>query len=299
LSQWFPAKVRARSISRFYISLPLSSVVMGGLAGALLNLQGRFGLAGWQWLFLVEGLPAVILSAIFFFYLPNTPAEANWLTTEERGWLQNQLLADNSAAGGEHSGGVLRAILNPRVWQLGLFFLFLYIGYYAYTFSAPLIIQQVTGFSNTNVGYVIALFGGLGALSMALNGLHSDLANERYLHLIVPCVLLAAAYFAAGISVQAFIVIPAFAIIMVAFNATGGVAWAIPSSYLTGKSAAAGIATANTIAIIGGFIGPYWMGLEKDFTGNYQRGLLTLSIPSIAAAAILLFMRRQAARTDG
>jgi ACS family tartrate transporter-like MFS transporter len=294
LSQWFPAKVRARTISRFYISLPLSSVFMGGLAGALLNLQGRLGLAGWQWLFLVEGLPAVILSAIFFFFLPNTPAEANWLTAEERSWLQDQLRADNSVAGGEHSEGVLRAILNPRTWQLGIFFLFLYIGYYAYTFSAPLIIQQVTGFSNTNVGYVIGFLGVLGAFSMAFNGLHSDRANERYLHLIVPCVLLAAAYAAAGVSVKPIIVIPAFMVIMMAFNATGGVAWAIPSTYLTGKSAAAGIATANTIAIVGGFVGPYWMGLEKDLTGNYQRGLLALSIPSLGAAAILLYMRHQA-----
>jgi ACS family tartrate transporter-like MFS transporter len=297
LSQWFPANVRARTISRFYISLPLSSVFMGGLAGALLNLQGRLALSGWQWLFLVEGFPAVILSAIFFFFLPNTPAEASWLTAPERDWLQNQLLADNAAAG-ELAEGAIRAILNPRVWQLGLFLLCLYIGYYAFTFSAPVIIQQVTGFSNTNVGFVIAILGVLGALSMALNGLHSDRANERYFHLIVPCVLLAAAYAAAGISVKPLIAISAFAVIIVAFNATGGVAWTIPSTFLTGKSAAAGIATANTIAIIGGFVGPYWMGLAKDFTGNYQRGLLTLSIPSFAAAGVLLFMRSRVIRSQ-
>jgi ACS family tartrate transporter-like MFS transporter len=138
----------------------------------------------------------------------------------------------------------------------------------------------------------------LGALSMALNGLHSDRANERYFHLIVPCVLLTAGYFAAGISVRPLIAIPAFTIIMVAFNATGGVAWSIPSSFLTGKSAAAGIATANTIAIVGGFVGPYWMGLAKDFTGDYQRGLLTLSVPSLAAAGVLLFMRSQVVRSQ-
>ena len=296
LSQWFPAKVRARTISRFYVSLPLSSVFMGGLAGALLNLQGRFALAGWQWLFLVEGLPAVILSAIFFFFLPNTPSEAGWLAPEERSWLQNQLQADNSAAGGEHAEGVMHAILNPRVWQLGLFLLCLYVGYYAFTFSAPAIVQLVTGFSNTNVGFVIAGWGLLGALSMALNGVHSDASNERYLHLVVPCVLMAAAYIAAGISVRPLVAIPALTIIVVAFNATGGPVWTIPSTFLTGKSAAAGIATANTIAIIGGFVGPYWMGLAKDFTGNYQSGLLTLAIPSIGAAAILLYMRRQAVR---
>jgi ACS family tartrate transporter-like MFS transporter len=169
----------------------------------------------------------------------------------------------------------------------------IYIGFYAFSFSAPVLIQQVTGFSNTNVGFVIAFFGLLGALAMVLNGLHSDRTNERYLHLIVPCVLIATAFIVAGLSVHPFAAVPAFAIIIIAFNATGGPVWTIPSTFLTGKSAAAGIATANMIAIIGGFVGPYWMGLAKDFTGNYQRGLLTLAIPSFAAAAILLNMRRQ------
>ncbi len=286
LSQWFPANVRARTISRFYIALPLSSVFMGGLAGALLNLQGQAGLAGWQWLFLVEGVPAVLLSAIFFFFLPNTPAQARWLTASDRDWLQNQLRTDNAAVGGEHAGGALRAILNPRVLQLGLYLLCIYIGFYAFSFSAPILIQQITGFSNANVGFVIAALGILGALALVLNGQHSDRVNERYLHLVVPCLLIAAAFVVAGISIHPLLALPAYATIFVGFNATAGPSWAIPSTFLTGKSAAAGIATANTIAIIGGFVGPYWMGVAKDLTGNYQRGLLTLSIPSIVAAAI-------------
>src|SRR5450631_887129 len=115
LSQWFPANVRARTVSRFYVALPLSSVFMGGLAGGLLNLQGRMGLAGWQWLFVAEGLPAVLLSVVFLAYLPNTPAVAKWLTAEERDWLINRLRADNASAaagagGAGHAEGALRAI---------------------------------------------------------------------------------------------------------------------------------------------------------------------------------------------
>ncbi|MGA7794543.1 MAG: MFS transporter [Candidatus Acidiferrales bacterium] len=297
LSQWFPANVRARTVSRFYVALPLSSVFMGGLAGALLNLQGRLGLAGWQWLFLAEGLPAVILSVIFLAYLPNTPAEAKWLTAEERDWLIDRLRADNSAIGERHSEGALRAILNPRVWQLGIFLLCIYIGFYAFSFSAPVLIQQATGLNNTNVGFAIAVMGILGALGLVLNGQHSDRAGERYLHLVVPCLLIAAAFVVGGLTVAPIFVIPAYAIIFIGFNATAGPSWAIASSFLTGKSSAAGIATANTIAIVGGFLGPYWMGRAKDFTGNYQTGLLTLAIPAVAGAAILLFMRHQAIRT--
>jgi ACS family tartrate transporter-like MFS transporter len=297
LSQWFPANVRARTVSRFYVALPLSSVFMGGLAGVLLNLQGRMGLAGWQWLFLAEGLPAVILSVIFLAYLPNTPSEAKWLTAEERDWLVDQLRADNSAIGEGHAQGALRAILNPRVWQLGIYLLCIYIGFYAFSFSAPVLIQQATGLSNTNVGFAIAVMGLLGALGLVLNGQHSDRAGERYMHLVVPCLLIAAAFVVGGLTVAPIFALPAYAIIFVAFNATAGPSWAIASSFLTGKSAAAGIATANTIAIVGGFLGPYWMGRAKDFTGNYQSGLLTLALPAMAGVGILLVMRRNVMRS--
>ncbi|HYL63275.1 MAG TPA: MFS transporter [Candidatus Methylomirabilis sp.] len=298
LSQWFPANARARTVSGFYVALPLSSVFMGVLAGALLNLQGRLSLAGWQWLFLAEGLPAVILSVAFLFYLPNTPTEAKWLTAEERDWLVDQLRVGNSSIGERHAEGALRAILNPRVWQLGIYLLCIYIGFYAFSFSAPVLIQQATGLNNTNVGFAIAIMGILGALGLVLNGHHSDRAGERYWHLIVPCLLIGAAFVVGGLTVAPIFAIPAYAIIFVAFNATAGPSWAIASSFLTGRSAAAGIATANTIAIVGGFVGPYWMGRAKDFTGNYQTGLLTLAIPAFAGAAILLFMRNRAMRSE-
>jgi MFS transporter, ACS family, tartrate transporter len=301
LSQWFPAAVRARTISRFYVALPLSSVVMGAIAGALLGLQGRMGLAGWQWLFVAEGLPAVLLSAIFFFFLPNTPADAKWLTVAERAWLLDQLRTDNAAAGGAgergHAEGVFHAILNPRVLQLGFLLFCLYIGDYAVKFTAPLIIQQITGFSNTKVGFVIAALGLLAAASMVLNGNHSDRRNERYLHIAVPVLLMVAAFVVSGASIAAVAVLPAFAVLFMGFAATGGPVWVIPSSFLTGKSAAAGIATVNMIAILGGFVGPYWMGLAKDWTGNYQTGLLTLAAPELAGAAIVLYMRYQAMRS--
>ncbi len=292
LSQWFPASVRARTMSRFYVALPLSSVVMGAIAGVLLNLQGRMGLAGWQWLFLAEGLPALILSVIFLAWLPNTPADAKWLTAGERDWLVEQLRADNAVVG-SHVRGVLRSILNPRVWQLGMFLLSIYIGFYAFSFSAPVMIQQVTGMSNTNVGFVISAMGILGALAMVLNGQHSDRAGERYLHLAVPVLLIAAAFVVGGLSAAPLVALPAYAVIFIGFNATGGPSWAIPSSFLTGKDAAAGIATANTLAIVGGIIGPNWMGIAKDLTGNYQTGLLTLAVPTLVAVGIALWMRHE------
>jgi ACS family tartrate transporter-like MFS transporter len=305
LSQWFPANMRARTVSQFYMALPLSSVVMGSVAGALLGLQGKLGLAGWQWLFLAEGLPAVLLSFAFFFFLPDTPADAKWLSAVERDWLIEQLRADNSAVGtaassappavpeNGHAAGVFHAILDPRVLQLGLLLFCIYIVDYAVKFTAPLIIRQITGFSDTKVGFTIAILGLLAAVSIVLNGMHSDRTNERYLHIAVPVLLMTAACVVSGLSVAPIAVLPAFAVLFMGFTATAAPVWAIPSSFLTGKSAAAGIAAVNTIAILGGFVGPYWMGLAKDWTGNYQNGLLTMAAPELIGAAIVLRMWNQ------
>ncbi len=293
LSRWFPLAQRARAVSRFYISMPLSSAVMGVVAGGLLRLGGRGGLAGWQWLFLIEGLPAVALSILFLLCLPDSPENAAWLGHEERDWLREAVSKDDTAAGTVHSRSeVAHALRQVRVWMLGLFLMCLYIGNYGYIFSAPSMIQQVTGFSATGVGLVVALLGVLGAIAMLLNSAHSDRKGERYLHLAVPCALVAAGFAAAGLSHEAAIVLPAFACIMMGLSAIAAPIWSIPSEFLGGRSAAAGFAAVNMIAILGGFFGPYWMGYAAGLTGNYQRGLLTLVIPTLFAMLIILGVRR-------
>ncbi|HTD55373.1 MAG TPA: MFS transporter, partial [Silvibacterium sp.] len=188
LMQWFPAQMRARAVSRFYISLPLSSVVMGALAGALLNLNGRLGLAGWQWLFLVEGLPAVLLSLAFWFLLPDGPADAKWLNADERAWVLEEIRVD--ACSGGHRHDVWRALRDRRVMQVALIFLFMLIAAYAYTFSAPMILQKLTEWDATRVGFLISAINVLAAAGMVLNALHSDHKRERYWHVAVPFLIM-------------------------------------------------------------------------------------------------------------
>jgi ACS family tartrate transporter-like MFS transporter len=297
LSQWFPASNRSRAISRFYIALPLSSVVMGALAGALLHLQGCLGLAGWQWLFMIEGLPAVVLSIVFLICLPDGPTHARWLDPEEQGWLIHQLRTEDLAVAEIHSGNeVGHALRQARVWVLGIFLLCIYVGNYGYAFSAPVIIQKATGFNATEVGFVVAALGALGAIAMLLNGAHSDRTGERHLHIIVPCLLIAAGYLGAGLSMRPAVALPAFACIVAGFSALNAAIWTIPSTFLTGKSAAAGIAAINMIAMIGGFLGPYWMGHAAALAGGYQRGLLTLVVPSLIATLIMFGIRHDASR---
>jgi len=292
LMQWFPAQMRARAVSRFYISLPLSSVVMGALAGALLNLNGWLGLAGWQWLFLVEGLPAILLSVAFWVWLPDGPADAKWLNADERAWVLEEIRVD--ACSGGHRHDVWRALRDRRVMQVALIFLFMLIAAYAYTFSAPMILQKLTEWDATRVGFLISAINVLAAAGMVLNALHSDHKRERYWHVAVPFLIMTLGYAVSGLSVTPWLAIPALAATVIAFTSQLGPLLAIPPMFLKGKSMAAGIAAMNTVGMLGGFLGPYWMGVAKDLTGDYQHGLLTLAIPAMAAAGIVLWMRMAA-----
>jgi len=290
LMQWFPPEMRARAVSRFYVSLPLSSVIMGLLAGALLSLQGRLGLAGWQWLFLVEGLPSIALGFVFLFCLPDTPAHATWLSREEQEWLIGRIRED--AAAGGHAESFGRALLDVRVWQLALLSICMLGSVYAYTFSAPAILTKLTGFNVTNVGFLIAAMNLVGAAGMILNAIHSDRVCERYWHVIIPFLVITCGFLVGGISTLPWIAVPALAAMVISHSSLQGPLLSIPAIFLKGRSAASGIAAMNTIGMLGGFLGPYWMGVAKDLTGDYQRGLLTLTVPGFIAAATMFVMWR-------
>lgn len=293
LMQWFPPHMRARAITRFYVAFPLSTVVMGSLAGALMSLNGRLGLTGWQWLFLVEALPAVILGIAFFLLLPDGPADASWLTEPERSAI---LVGVPRDANNRHAESIGPALRDPRIWLIGTVYMCLLTASYAYNFSAPAIVQKITGFSVTNVGLVLAGFGLLGAASMMLNGMHSDRTDERYNHVIPWCLIVLAAFAGCGLSSTPLIALPSIALIFLGISAMQGPMWAIPAAFLSGRSAAAGIAAINTIGILGGFVGPYWMGFARDLTGNYQRGLLTMTVPMLIATALMIYLHRQERR---
>jgi MFS transporter, ACS family, tartrate transporter len=296
LTLWFPSRVRARAVSRFYIALPLSSVVMGSVAGWLLGLGGKFGLSGWQWLFLLEGLPAAAFSLVILKMLPDNPAKAAWLTAEEKAWLEGQLKADGAKAHLGHSAGVMQALLEPKVWMIGAYFFFALTTSYAYSFSAPAILEGVTGWSVTNVGFLVACIGLAGAAGMLLNGAHSDRSGERALHCIIPCVIMAAGYLTASYAKAPWLVVASLVATYTAFMSMQGPAVAVPTQFLAGRAAAAGIAAMNTITMFSGFVGPYWMGVMKDRTGSYDAGLGGLVLPALLAAGTMYVLTRSLKR---
>ena len=190
------------------------------------------------------------------------------------------------------SDGVLKALLSPKVWLIGAFFFCALTANYAYSFSAPAILQAATGWSVANVGFLIACFGFAGAAGMLFNSAHSDRTGERSLHCIVPCLVMAAGFLTASFAAVPWVVVAALAATYIAFMALLGPANAVPMQFLAGRAAAAGLAAMNTITMFSGFLGPYWMGLTKDSTGTYLLGLRGLAIPALAGAVVMFVLTR-------
>jgi ACS family tartrate transporter-like MFS transporter len=288
LMHWFPGSMRARAISLFYVAAPLVGILNGLLAGPLLSLQGKLGLAGWQWLFLVEGLPPIALSLLYLAYLPDHPGEAKWLTTEQRSWLVQSI--DQDMAGVVSHGGVTEALRDSRIWQFGLVSFCMMACIYSYTFLAPAVLKKSTAFSVGKIGLIMAFIALLSAIGLVLNAKHSDQVGERYWHMAIPMLLMAVGFATSGL-LSGIAVAPALAMGAIGFYATQGIFFAMPSTFLKGKPAAVGIAAINTISMLGGFVGPFGLGLMKDWTGSYRIGLITLAIPSLIGAAMTFFLR--------
>jgi len=296
VAQWFPIELRARSISRFYVAWPLSVVVMGVLAGSLMGLDGHLGLKGWQWLFAVEGFPAVILGVVFFFVLPDGPATARWLTEPERSAVLARRERTSPHSPKQHDS-IAPALRDPRVWLLGIFNFCMLGSSYAYGFSAPTIVQTLSGFSITGTGFVIAAMYLLAAAAMFSNGIWSDRARDTFWYVIPGCLMMSGGFLAVALSSNPSIALTGLLVLIVGHMSMQGPFWSIATRFLKGRAAAAGIALMNTIGILGGFVGPYWMGIAKDLTGNYRRGLLTMAVPMLIGAAIMLYLRSQSQRT--
>jgi len=287
LSRWFPAAERARAVARFMAAVPLAGAVGGPLSGALLSLTGHLGLAGWQWLFLVEGVPAVVLGFVVLVYLTERPEEATWLTPTERAWLTTHLSREREQC---ERMSVLQALSNGTVWRLGL------LGF-AFGFSGlglwlPQIVRGLSGLSDFMVGLVSAVPYLVAGAAMVLVGAHSDRSGERLLHIAA-----SATAAACGFLASAYLHSPVLAVLALSLAAAGlssaqGPFWALPSAFLSGPAAAGGIALINSVANLSGFVDPYLIGVLKGATGNFDSGLLLLALVPLADASLALRLRR-------
>jgi MFS transporter, ACS family, tartrate transporter len=299
LSQWYPAEARARAVALFMAAIPVSGVIGGPISGALLNLDGWLGLTGWQWLFVLEGLPAVLLGIAVLWFLPDRPESAEWLAPDQRRWLLKRLAVERDRCGEHHGFSVVRALCDRVVWQLGfLLFLSASFGTYALGLWLPQIVRGFSNLNNLQIGFVSAIPSLVGLVAMVIVATHSDHRGERCLHIAT-----VSAASAIGFIGSALVQSPVLSVMFLSLAAAGllsvyGPFWPLPSKFLTGTAAAAGIALINTLSNLSGFAGPYAIGLLNGASGDFRTGLFLLAIVPLAGMVLALRLRHAALFKD-
>jgi MFS family permease len=274
----------------FMVAVPLSTALGAPLGGLLLGLDGSFGLAGWRWLFVLEGLPSIVLGLLLLWLLPNRPADARWLTAEERSWITTTLAREDAAV---PSMPVRRAVRHPRVIALGLVYFAIAFGLYGLGFWMPTIVKSSLGIaSNLAVTLLTAVPYAIGAVAMIWWGRRCDRFGRPVPYTLAPMaaggVLLAVSAFLTSAPWLGYAGLCACAIgVMAAFPCF----WTLPSAFLSGAAVAAGIGVINSIGNLSGFLGPYWVGWMTDLFGSSQWGLVTIGVVMVAGAILVSGLR--------
>ncbi len=289
LTLWFPNAYRGRIMGLFMTSIPLSVIFGAPISGLLLGLDGLAGLHGWQWLFIIEGLPAVVLGVVVVFFLVDEPVAARWLNETERSWLTNQLLSERAATEAVGQMSVGRVLVNPRVLILALVYFGLITCTVGISFWLPQIVKGM-GLGNAATGFVTAIPSIAGMIGMLTIGRRSDRTGERRYHCAFGLAFGAAGLVASTMVSDPVSRIAAFSV--AAYGLQGGqpVFWAIPSALLAGPAAAAGLALINSIGSLAGFSGPFLIGRIRDVTGSFSLGMMTLALFASMSAVIVVFM---------
>jgi D-galactonate transporter len=290
LTLWFPAEYRARIVGYFMAAIPLSTVIGAPISGLLFYLHGGLGLAGWQWLFIIEALPAIVLSIFVFFYLTDRPADATWLAPDERAWLAERLAAERRQRETAHEFTVGQAMVNPHVIALSLVYFGAVATNYGLGFFLPQIVKGF-GLSTFMTTIVSAVPYAVGTVAMVWFGLRSDRLAERRFHTAIPLFVAAAGIAASTVLDDPTLKMISFCVAGFGIFACLPVFWTLPTAFLSGAAAAAGIAVINSIGNLAGFAGPFAMGWIKDHTGSYTGGLLLLAGLGIIAGGIVLSLR--------
>src|SRR5438067_2702234 len=288
---WFPARERARALGQFYTASMASGIIGSPLSGLLLQLRGVAGLDGWQWLFLAEGLPAVILGCVALAFLGDGPRDAGWLPAAEKAWLIGALDAERGQA--SHGGATVRAGLWTRqVWVLSAVMFLIVTSGYGFSFFLPQIVKGLSGASDMRVAMFTAVPFLVAAVGIVLVAAHSDRTGGARLH-----VAGGGALAAAGLAVSATVGSPVGAFVALAVAAIGLYAfippfWSLPTAFLRGDGAAAGIGLINSVGNLGGFAGPYVMGWMQGLFGDFRVGLRMLAASALCSALVVLTVRR-------
>lgn len=292
LSYWFPARERAGITALFMAAVPISTALGSPLSGALLELDGLNGLKGWQWMFLIEGIPALVLAFAVLKYLTDKPTEAGWLLPQEREWLMDEMGQESAKAPSDHSmGAALAALRNPRVLALGLIYFGTSAGLYTLGIWSPQIIAQF-GSTPFVTGLLNAVPPVFAVVAMVLWARHSDRTGERTWHVVGACVLAAGGLILAAFASSLATVVAALVLVNVGISCSKPPLWSLPTMFLGGAAAAAGIAAINAIGNLGGFAGPVLIGWIHEASGSFGGGLFAVAALLAVSSILVLVLGR-------
>jgi ACS family tartrate transporter-like MFS transporter len=297
LSYWFPARQRAAVTAIFMAAAPLSTVLGSPVSGALLEMHGLLGLSGWQWMFIVEAVPALILGVMVLFYMTDRPEKAKWLRDDERNWLVTTMNAEAAKKASTANHSVWRGLADPRVIALSLVYFGTSAGLYTLGIWAPQIIKEF-GLSSLQVGFLNALPGIVAIVAMVLWARHSDRSGERTWHVVGACLLASLGLVLAGFAGSVLAVLLALTLVNIGISSAKPPLWSMPTLFLSGSAAAAGIATINSIGNLGGFVGPAMIGWIKDLTGSFQGGLFFVAGLLVLSVILTLVLARSQRTSD-
>jgi ACS family tartrate transporter-like MFS transporter len=289
-SYWFPAPVRAKFGALLITATAASGLIGAPIAGLLLSMDGFLGWRGWQWLFLVEGIPSVLLGFVLYFWLTDRPAHASWLSKEEKIWLERTLAAEQKSASHAHAAELKQALLHPKVWLLALLYFAVVINYYSISMWLPQLIKSWSGLDNVRTALLTGLPYLVTVIVMVAVGAHSDRTSERRWH-IVMCGWIAAIAFALSPHLQS----PMLSLIAITVAAAGiwsilAPFWTLPHALLKdGAAKASGLALINSVGNLGGFAGPYFVAWLKTVTGDFKTALPILAL-ILALGVLLVFV---------
>lgn len=292
LTYWYPARERARTIALFSTGGVIAGIIGSPLSGAILGLHGKAGLDGWQWLFLLEGIPAVLMGLIVLFVLPNRPKETRWMSDVEKEWIQSQLDQEAAKSKGHAHFRLSEALSSKRIWLLCLIYFLLNVGGYGFEMWLPSIIKGFSGMNFTIVGFINSIPYVGAVVVMLITGYHSDRTGERRWHVAIAATTSAVGFAFSAYLQNPYLAMAALTVAFVGLKSTVGPFWALGTTFLSGTAAAGGIALINCVGNLGGFVGPTLVGVLTDRTGSIGTSLWFLGGALMLMALLVLTIRR-------
>jgi MFS transporter, ACS family, tartrate transporter len=288
---WFPDRYRGRMIAGLFLAQPVANALANIMSAVILEMDGVLGFRGWQWVFIIEAVPAVILSLVVLRMMTDRPSLAPWLEPNEQQWLAAELERERVRIEGQQRLTLAKALLDPRVAALSLIYFTSVTANYGTTFFMPQIVKGL-GLSNLMTGFASAIPYLVGMIGLVLWGWSSDRSQERRWHLIVASVVGCVGLAAAGALAGSFLSLAAMSVAVVGIYGSRASFWPLPSLFLSGTAAAGAIAFINAVGNLGGYVGPFVVGWIKDTTNSFEMALYFLAACSLASGVIALFSTR-------